>query len=220
MSEATPAKPHDPGTSGFWWIPGGLLASAAAAIVLWWVWPPNDEVREFASEVDRAAVGGTGDEHQPTQAQRAPLPNYVLETDGGLERARGDTGETSSGVEPDDAAPDRHHYRRDTPFEWVLRPIENTSVEPVGVRGFAFVDGSSAGLPLTLDPLAQAIESGAIRIKGEISQLGLEPGRYTIALAIGRPAALPAQAADVFAPSGAATPRAWVVRRVDVVIED
>jgi hypothetical protein len=219
MSEATPAKPHDPGTSGFWWIPGGLLASAAAAIVLWWVWPPNEEVREFANELDRAAVSDTGDEREPTQAQRAPLPNYVLETDGGLERARADTGETS-GAEADDAEPDRHHYRRDTPFEWVLRPISNTGAEPVGVRGFAFVDGGSAGLPLTLDPLVQASESGAIRLEGEIGQLGLEPGRYTIALAIGRPDALPVQAADVFAPGSDATPQAWVVRRVDVVIED
>ncbi|HVH99788.1 MAG TPA: hypothetical protein VM869_13795, partial [Enhygromyxa sp.] len=68
---AEPPKPkHDPGTSGFWWIPGGMLLAAAAAIVLWWLWPPNEHVRNLKEE-------------QPI-AIADPLPTYVLETDGGL----------------------------------------------------------------------------------------------------------------------------------------
>jgi hypothetical protein len=198
----TPAKPHDPGSSSFWWIPGGLIAAATAAIVLWVVWPPNEDVR-LLDEGSPVA--------QPDTAQQIkPLPGYVLETDGGLEQLRGDTeGETS----PDDA---RHRYHRDTEFEWVLRPKADIE-EAVAVRGFAFVDGGSAGLPLQLDDLAKVAATGEIRIAGKIAELDLEPGRYTIALAVGRLTDLPTQAASVLEPDGEA---AFVVRRVDVVIEE
>jgi hypothetical protein len=190
-----PAKPHDPGSSSFWWIPGGMLAAAAAAIVLWWVVPPSEDVRGL----DNVVV-----------AQREPLPGYVLETDGGLKQLRGDTeGETG----PDDA---RHRYHRDTAFEWILRPKLEID-EPVAVRAFAFVDGGSAGLPLQLDDLSKVAATGAIRIAGKIGDLDLEPGRYTIALAVGRPEDLPTQAAGVSAPEADA---AFMVRRVDIVIED
>jgi hypothetical protein len=194
-----PAKPHDPGSSRFWWIPGGMLATAAAAIVLWWVWPPSEDVLEINED------GGT------VIATRDPsLPGYVLETDGGLKSLRGETeGETS----PDDA---RHRYQRDTSFEWVLRPKADVE-DAVAVRGFAFADGGRAGLPLQLDALAKVAPTGAIRIAGKIAELNLEPGRYTIALAVGRPEALPTQAADVLASEDRA---AWMVRRIDVVIEE
>lgn len=224
------AAPHDPGSTGFWWIPGGLLASAGAAIVLWLVWPPNEDVRDLANEI---AVGlepepgpDTARADLPTQAEPPP-PSYVLETDGGLEQLRGDTGETSGGGETSetgsDPEPGRHRYRRDTPFEWVLRSTSHAGAGPavgVGIRAFAFVDGGSAGLPLSLDPLVEVIEPGAIQITGKIGQLGLEPGRYTIALAVGRADALPTQAADVDTPSPEATPNPWVVRRVEIVIEE
>jgi hypothetical protein len=190
-----PAKPHDPGSSRFWWIPGGMLAAAAAAIVMWWVWPPNEDVRGL----DNSLV-----------ATREPLPGYVLETDGGLKQLRGDTeGETS----PDDA---RHRYHHDTAFEWVLRPKTDIA-EPVAVRAFAFVDGGSAGLPLQLDGLAKVAPTGAIRIAGKIAELNLEPGRYTVALAVGRSDDLPTQAARLLEPEGDAE---FVVRRLDIVIED
>ena len=199
--EAAPApvKPHDPGSSRFWWIPGGMLATAAAAIVMWWVWPPNEEVRGLGEE------GGTVIATADTS-----LPGYVLETDGGLKQLRGDTeGETH----PDDA---RHRYRRDTPFEWVLRPKSDIE-ETIAVRGFAFVDGGSAGLPLQLDNLAKVAPTGAIRIAGKIAELNLEPGRYTIALAVGRAEALPTQASAVATSEDEAE---WMVRRVDIVIEE
>jgi hypothetical protein len=195
---AEPPKPkHDPSTSGFWWIPGGMLLAAAAAIVMWWVWPPNEEVRSLTEE------GGE------QIAIADPLPTYVLETDGGLKELRGD----SDGVEESG----RHRYHRGTEFEWILRPKVDEPGE-VAVRGFAFVDGGSAGLPLlALDQLAQIAKSGAVRIKGTIEQLDLEPGRYTIALAVGRPADLPTQAAEVHEPAADA---AWQVRRIDIEIEE
>jgi hypothetical protein len=190
---AAPAKPHDPGSSKFWWIPGGMLAAAAAAIMMWWVWPPNEDVRELDTLV----------------ATREPLPGYVLETDGGLKSLRGDTeGDTG----PDDG---RHRYQRDTAFEWVLRPRTNIE-EAIAVRAFAFVDGGKAGLPLQLEQLAKVAPTGAIRIAGKIAELNLEPGRYTIALAVGRSDDLPTQASSVLEVDDGA---AFVVRRIDIVIE-
>lgn len=193
-----PAKSHDPGSSKFWWIPGGMLAAAAAAIVMWWVYPPSADVRGL----DNPVVAG--------RDAVQPLPGYVLETDGGLKQLRGDTeGETG----PDDA---RHRYHRDTEFEWILRPKAQYE-HAVSVRAFAFVDGGRAGLLLALDELAKVAPTGAIRIAGKIAALNLEPGRYTIALAVGRPEDLPAEAASVLEPSDDA---AFVVRRVDIVIEE
>jgi hypothetical protein len=192
-----PSKPkHDPGSSGFWWIPGGMLLAAAAAIVMWWLWPPSDAVRNLNDEGPRVASAD-------------PLPTYVLETDGGLKQLRGET----DGSEQ----PGRHRYQRETEFEWILRPKVDEPGE-IAMRGFAFVDGGSAGLPLlALDELAQIAKSGAVRIKGTIEQLDLEPGRYTIALAVGRPVDLPTQAAEVYEPAAGA---AWQVRRIEIEIEE
>lgn len=195
---AGPAKLHDPGSSKFWWIPGGMLAAAAAAIVMWWVVPPSDDVRGL----DNPVVAG--------RDSVQPLPGYVLETDGGLKQLRGDTeGETG----PDDA---RHRYHRDTEFEWILRPKADFE-HAVSVRAFAFVDGGRAGLPLQVDALAKVAGSGAIRIAGKIAELKLEPGRYTIALVVGRAEDLPTEAASVLESDDGA---AFVVRRVDIVIEE
>jgi hypothetical protein len=196
-----PPKPkHDPGSSGFWWIPGGMLLAAAAAIVMWWVWPPNADVRSLTSE------GGE------QVAIADPLPTYVLETDGGLKQMRGETGGSEE--------PGRHRYQRETEFEWILRPKVDEPGD-VGVRGFAFVDGGTAGLPLpALDELAQVAKSGAVRIKGTIEQLDLEPGRYTIALAVGRPADLPTQATDVHESAADVTGLSWQVRRIEIEIEE
>ncbi|KIG13686.1 hypothetical protein DB30_07894 [Enhygromyxa salina] len=228
MSDAPPAKPHDPATSGFWWIPGGLLAATGALIVLWWVWPVNEEVREISAELATAPATDVGAElglDLPPEPRldlggsdsgaappADPFSSYVLETDGGV---------AASDADPPE--PDRHHYHRETPFEWTLRPSHSVGpISDVGVRGYAFVDGGSAGLPLALDPLGQISEAGAILLSGKIGQLGLEPGRYTIALAVGRANALPVQAQELLAPSPDAPAGAptWVVRRVELVIED
>ncbi|PRQ09578.1 hypothetical protein [Enhygromyxa salina] len=233
MSDAPQAKPHDPATSGFWWMPGGLLAAAGAAIVLWWVWPPNDEVREFGAELAAATPTadagaestldlGSGDSETGAPPPPSnPLSSYVLETDGGLELAGGDATSGSETSDADRAEAGRHHYHRDTAFEWVLRPSHSLGpVADVGVRAFAFVDGGSAGLPLAVDPLVQISESGTIELSGDIGQLGLEPGRYTISLAVGRVDALPVQADEVFAHRADDPPQAWVVRRVELVIAE
>jgi hypothetical protein len=193
-----PVKPHDLSSSRFWWIPGGMLATAAAAIVMWWVWPPSEDVLELGDQNGTAIASSD-----------SSLPGYVLETDGGLEQLRDESDDTS----PDDA---RHRYRRDAPFEWVLRPKADVA-DAVAVRGFAFVDGGSAGLPLQLDTLAEVAPTGAIRLSGKIAELNLEPGRYTIALAVGRPDELPTQAAAVASSEDRA---AWMVRRIDVIIEE
>lgn len=176
-----------------------MLALAAAAIVAWWVWPPSEEVR------------GLDVAEQPAVATREQLPSYVLETDGGLAQPASDT---ESG--PTNPEKPRHRYRRDTAFEWVLRPEGAVEFE-IGVRGFAFVDGGSAGLPLSLDGVADVDETGTVRIAGKITSLGLEPGRYTIALAVGRPAELPREVADVSDPGAGAD---WSIRRVDIAIVD
>jgi hypothetical protein len=194
-----PSQPkHDPGMSGVWWLPAGLLIAAAAAIVLWWVLPPSAEVRGLA-------VSGPG-----AEPLADPLPTYVLETKGGLDEPRAATGGPEDGY---------HRYRRDTRFQWVLRPKVD-SREPVGVRGFAFVDGGSAGLPLSLGELEQTAKPGTIEIAGTIEQLELEPGRYTIALAVGRPAALPTHAAELRRSSDSIGDEPWQVRRIEIEIED
>jgi len=188
--------PERPSATVLWFMPAGLLLAAAAAIVLWWVLPPGEDVRRL-----------TEPSNEPIAA-RDQLPGYALETDGGLQQLRG---------EPPGPADARHDYQQTTAFQWVLRPAISSSGE-VGVRGFVFVDGSSAGLPLDLRELAEVAESGAIQITGTIEQLGLEPGRYTIALVIGRPTALPEHAAElnVDQPQDGA----WQVRRLDVQIAD
>lgn len=204
---------HDPSTSGFWWIPAGLLLTAAAAIVLWWVVPPSADVRRLTlGQAEPEPTAELGELGQPADtgalAGAELLPSYVLETKGGLERSG------ASEVRG------RHRYRRDTLFEWVLRP-KVESPEQVGVRGFAFVEGSSAGLPLALAELVKIASSGTIQISGAIEQLDLEPGLYTIALAVGRPAGLPTRAAELSSEARAERDDdPWQVRRLEISIED
>src|SRR5690606_5335748 len=109
------------------------------------------------------------------------LPEYVLQTDGGLEQLRGETEDQRDAL---------HRYRGDTPFEWILRPEVNLE-HAVGVRAFAFRDGGGAGSSLPLDALAEVAPPGAIRIAGKVAALKLAAGRYTVVLAVGRPEDLP-----------------------------
>ena len=113
--------------------------------------------------------------------------------------------------------------------------VEHVSVVPFGVvevavvvllltydgvteqlSGSAIV-GDDAGLPINLDELASVAESGAIRVAGTIAALKLEPGSYTIVLAVGRPDELPADVAQVLT-GGDGAP--WMARRIEIVIED
>ena len=195
---------HDPGSSPWWWIPGGMLAAAAAAIVAWMVWPPTQELLDAAGE---DSGGGQ-------VVAQATLPAYVLETDGGLKVVRGDdtgvAGDTSN--DPDAG---RHRYQQDTRFEWILRPKLETDGE-VAVRGFAFAGETlGSGLPLALEQRTQISASGSIRISGTIADLGLEPGRYTIVLVVGRPEDLPQQAQEVQGDES----DVWQARRIAIAIE-
>lgn len=193
---AEAAEVHDPSKSSFWWIPGGMLAAAAAAIALWWVWPRDGELG--------GDMGGG-----EVIAQRDPLPSFALQTDGGLRELRGDEDGAASPAAV-------HRYRRDTPFSWVLRPAVSTEAS-VGVRAFALVEGSDAGLPLAIEPLVQVSDSGSVRIAGEIGQLGLEPGRYSIVLVVGRTEALPSDASALAEPS---EPAPWQVQRVEIELSE
>ena len=174
-----------------------MLLAAAAAILMWWVWPPSNHVR-----------GAEGEGPKTEAAALEPIPSYELSTDGGLERVR--DGDSDPG-----RAAGAHRYRRDTKFEWVLRP-ESRAEGELALRAFAFVEGSPAGLALSLDELVRISDSGSIRVAGSIASLDLEPGRYTIALALGRPSALP-ERAEVLA--GATNADTWTVRRLDILIE-
>ncbi|EDM74105.1 hypothetical protein PPSIR1_32994 [Plesiocystis pacifica SIR-1] len=189
-------RAHDPGSSPRWWVPGGMIAAAAAAILLWVAWPGDAP----GPELD---LGGDA----PTVAVADPVPTFVLETDGGLKQMRGAEDE-----QPKVAA---HRYQRDTEFEWILRPKLEVEGD-ISVRAFALV--GSSGLPLAIEDLTKQSKSGSIRVAGTIGDLDLEPGRYTIALVVGRPEALPTQASEVLADGEDSGP--WQVRRVDIVIED
>jgi len=193
-----PAANHDPGRA-WWWVPGGMLAAAAAAIVLFMVWPRNDDLLRPS--------GGEGS----LASLEAPLPSFGLETEGGLKALRGDGG----------PAPTELRYRRETEFSWLLRPEQAIEGE-VGVRAFAVVSGSS-GLPLDLEDLTKVSRSGSIQVAGSIRDLDLEPGRYTILLAVGRPGALPdvgAALAELPDSAGQGDENSWQLHRLAIVIED
>lgn len=189
---------NDGGGSASWWVPAGMIAAAAAAIVLWVVWPPS-------AGLDGGEGEGPGAEGGELVAVAEPVPKFALETDGGLASLRGS--EDGGG---EDEAP---RYRRDTRFEWVLRPASAVEGE-LDLRAFVFV-ADSPGLPLDLDGLSKISGSGSIRIAGTIGELDLEPGRYTIALVVGRPGSLPEQAPPPGDDEGE-----WRVSMVSIVIED
>jgi hypothetical protein len=181
-SRMSPQVSSEPSTttSHTWLLPAGLLVAAAAAIVMWVVWPRSEMLH--------------GSSEQGGEAATAPVPGFVLETEGEAAAAAGP-----------------HRYSRETAFEWILRP--ETPVEGVlGVRAFAFVGES--GLSLDLSQLSRISETGEVRISGKIGDLGLEPGTYTIALVVGRPAALPDEAAAL-GEGGRDRP----VSRLEIVIE-
>lgn len=189
----------DPGRTGWWWIPGGMLVAAAAAIVLFVVLPREGSID---------SPGGTrGGDEGSVAINDTPVPTFALETDGGLKTMRG------TGDLPDES--DALRYRRDTPFEWVLRPGKAVEGD-VDMRAFAVVD-DSPGLPLDVTALTTISKSGSVRVTGTIADLGLEPGRYTIVLAVGRPDALPDGAGIGLEPG---SEDAWQRRQVAIVIED
>ncbi|MFV8755250.1 hypothetical protein ACNOYE_32270 [Nannocystaceae bacterium ST9] len=167
------------------WVIGGVLLAMAAAAALWWAWP-------------RSPGEGSGGQEI---AVAEPIPAYGLEVGGWLKTERDPTAPT----------PDRYRYRSDTPFEWILRPQAEVAGE-LALRAFVLDPDGVGGRPLDLGELAQIADTGSIRIRGTIGQLNLAPGHHTIALAIGRPDALP-ERAEALAESGE---RAWRAFRIEL----
>lgn len=162
--------------------------------------PPSAEVREL-------------DEPKPTRAagkvELGPLPIYALETDGGLAPPSG-AGEPEPGK-------GRLRYRLDTAFDWRLNPELEVGGE-LALRAFVFPEAPTIGdaRALSLGELGSVGARGAARIQGTIRELALDPGRYTIALVVGRPESLPEQAQAVHGSTGT---DAWALRRVAIEIE-
>ena len=171
-----------------------MLIIPSLAIVAWWVWPPSAEVREL----DKPAA---------TTSEAAPLPTYALETDGGLS-APSDAAEGEGST--------RLRYRLDSRFDWRLQPEGEVAGE-LALRAFVFPEAPTIGdaRALSLGELG-SVEIGVARIHGLIGALALDPGRYTIALVVGRPGSLPEQAQAVHGSTGT---EAWALRRVAIEIE-
>lgn len=183
-SEVVPLRPRAAASSR--WVVVGTVLAIAAAVSLWWLWPRDPDSGSDAPEI-----------------ARLELPDYELETEGGLKPNR----DTSS--EPERAL----EYERDSRFEWVLRP--QTAVDgPVEVRGFVFSDPAGAGRTLELGALVQIGESGSIRIRGTIAELGLATGEFVIALVVGRAGELPEAGLGL----DAIERGGWQVARLDLVI--
>ncbi len=170
------------------------------------MWPPSPEVREL-------------DEAKPIQAKAKakgesdPLPTYVLATDGGL-AAPSDASPPVPGKPADSS---RLRYRLDTAFDWQLEPAAEVAGE-LSLRAFVFPEAPTVGDArlLALGELAHVEARGFARIHGTIGELALDPGRYTIALVVGRPGSLPDQAQAVHGSVGS---EIWAVRRLAIEIE-
>lgn len=170
------------------WV--ATLAVAAVVALAWWLVPgdPSSPAQPHAPRVAHAAI-----------------PTYEpLETEGGLTVMR------SVPAEPGAV----HRYRPDTQLEWRVRP--KVAVDgPIGARLFAF--GRDAATPLAVAGLVEVSVSGAVRVAGRFGALGLTPGSWTIAIVVGRPAALPSDPALV---RDAQDTEGWIVRRLSIVVED
>jgi hypothetical protein len=174
--------------SGRSWLVG-LLALAAVVALAWWLVP------------DRS---GSPTDPDPPVIALAPLPAYLLETDGGLTAMR------SQPVEPTDVL----RYRAGMELEWRMRPQVAVQGD-VGVRLFAFGEGTAKAL--ATDGLVEVSPTGSVRVAGTIDALGLGRGAWTIAIVVGRPSALPSEPAEVRDAEGT---DAWAVQRISLVIED
>jgi hypothetical protein len=171
-----------------WWV--AALAVAAMVALAWWLVPGDP---------------GSPTQPDPPSMAHAPIPAYgPLETDGGLVAMR------SQPAEPGAV----HRYRADTKLEWRVRP--NVAIDgAMGARLFAF--GEGAAMELAAAGLVEVSVSGAVRVVGRFGALGLTPGSWTIAIVVGRPAALPSDPAVV---RDAHDSEAWIVRRLSLVAED
>lgn len=140
---------------------------------------------------------------ETTPESRAPLVAYgAIETDGGLVEKRG----------PEAPPAPRVIYGRSSPFTWVLRPVDRHA-SGVGARAFGTSE-SGASQRLAVEPEVDV--SGAVRFSGKIEQLGLAPGKWTIAIVVAPAGALPEDGSAIAALEQRED---FAVRRVEIVVE-
>ncbi|WP_438001100.1 hypothetical protein WMF26_16365 [Sorangium sp. So ce185] len=137
----------------------------------------------------------------------APVPDYAVSIAGG------EAGQRSANGDP--AAPGIARLGPGSRLEIALRPA--TRVEgPVAVRAFLIAGGKA--LPWDVRPEVSA--QGAARIAGDTEALfrGVPEGEWEIAIAIGRPEALPDRPAELAdgPPGEGETPNAFRVLRLKV----
>ncbi|WP_437337955.1 hypothetical protein [Sorangium sp. So ce394] len=137
----------------------------------------------------------------------APVPDYAVSIAGG------EAGQRSANGDP--AAPEVARLGPGSRLEIALRPA--TRVEgPVAVR--AFLIAGDKALPWDVRPEVSA--QGAARIAGDTEALfrGVPEGEWEIAIAIGRPEALPDRPAELAdgPPGEGETPNAFRVLRLKV----
>ncbi|WP_437520566.1 hypothetical protein WME79_27170 [Sorangium sp. So ce726] len=156
-----------------WRIAAAALAAAAAAVL----------VVRLSLEGDRHQRRGLLDD--PGAVAMLPVPAYAMTLAGG------EVSERSASNGADATATAR--LGPGSRLEIALRPA--TRVDgPVAVRAF-LIQGDAAR---PWDVHADVSEQGAARIEGDTETLfhGVPVGEWEIAVAIGRPAALPASAAE------------------------
>ncbi|WP_437680884.1 hypothetical protein [Sorangium sp. So ce131] len=174
-----------------WMIAAAALAAAAAALVFVRLSPEGDGDRP------RGLLG------DPGALALLPVPAYSVEVAGGELEQR----TTNHGA----GAPGIARLGPGSRLEIALRPT--TRVEgPVAVRGFLIQGGTAR----PWDVRADVSEQGAARIEGDTETLfrGVPAGEWEIALAIGRPEALPSEPADVLRAQQQEAPRASALRLI------
>jgi hypothetical protein len=167
-----------------WAVVGlGVVLAAAAAVAVWF-WPPKPP---DATETPLIAI--------------APLPTYTLETDAGLATQR-------SGTEP---AKGELTYQSNNQFTWDMSPKVRVNA-PVNVRVCAS-SASGETVEIDIDPFLQiSPKSGAVHLQGHVAALGLRPGHWTLAIAVGYPQIL----AEIGSICGASTAEGIHVNLLDV----
>jgi hypothetical protein len=181
----------------WWWAPA-LLAVAAAIVLLWWYRP-------------------AGPENGPSPLALASLPAFELSTDDGLATVRGATvrGATVRGATVRGATEvgDELRYRSSNTFDWRLRP----EVEVESRVDLRLCARSERGEIVVVDPapILEQAESGAMRLRGPISALGLTPGRWTLTLIMGD-----ARALAVVVPCAVTNETAFIrVERLSLILD-
>lgn len=130
---------------------GLSLAAIAAAIAIGWF-----------------ALAGPSESTDASPRVAAAVPQYSIETDGGLAKTRGT-------AQPDPSKPLR--YAGANEFEWILRPRSDL-VGPTPTLTVIARDRRGHATSLALVP--EFAPSGSIRLSGSIAKIGLTPGEWTI----------------------------------------